>query len=226
MKRLIFILLAVVFLTGQAFAASPTTLKRNVWRALQYFEEGIDMKKSGLTDYVSIPLTSFTQDGAEIPMTASAPELFVSGPEAKIGVVNGNQAIILPAVFTGSIEATIPIPPNYYKNTATGEKGKFKVITDSMENGHAASVDFAVRVHTSSAMDTTDSVESSVALAASPSTRTVAVLTLDPASDDDNFAVDKWVTIKLKRTENAPGGVGRNSYVSIYGFIFEYDKKD
>jgi len=165
---------------------------------------------------VSLPLTSFTDEGSTIsasPETAT----MISGPAARIVRVNGNTALRLSRNVGDDpnwIETTFRVPDNYYQN------GDFRLKTVSAENGHAASLDFAVRVHTDSALDTSDSLETAVALAASASTATIAELELNPASD--SFAQGNWVTIKVRRTAK----VGRYAGdVDIYNFVFRYERQ-
>lgn len=173
---------------------------------------------------VSIPLTDFRlPNGNAIPQTDE--EFYVSGGTAMLGTIDENPAILLGQAVTDEspigtdvheVVASFRIPENYYQN------GVFYAIVGSQENAHAATLDFAVRRGTTSTRDTTWTNETAVALSASATTHTVAQETLNPASEDDSFAADNWVTIKLFRGYNL---TGFENNLAIYNVIFEYESQ-
>jgi len=164
-------------------------------------------------NYIELPLTSFTADGAALT-ALTTDDVFVSERTARIGNTNGNPSIVL-GDTSRKIETSFSIPPNYYQN------GKFYLTVRSNEPYHAAKVEFAVRRGTTTSLDTSDSVaETAVALAASPSVATVEQIILDPASEDDSFAADNWITIKVNRLANVHGF---NANLEIYSFVFGYE---
>ncbi len=162
---------------------------------------------------VSLPLTSFTREGGEITQSpeGTGPE---SPNETVITAADGNPVLRLQET-TEWIESSFRVPDNYYQN------GDFRIKLTSNENTHVAALDFTVRVHTDTALDTTDSIETAVALAASPGETTVEELELDPESKFASLAAGNWVTIKVRR--DAKYGTYQND-VDIYNFVFRYEK--
>lgn len=185
---------------------------------------------------ISFALTSFTQKGNQLEATGTESTIYISEDEARLSLIRdtqnnpkseGNTVIVIPARSLLPIERTFRVPPDYYQN------GTFRVKTTSSENTHAAAVRFAVKVHTDSAIATTFTIESDVALPVSASTATIAELTLTPTSGFSALAADNWVTIKLQRTpkyasgSGASGGMsgGGDNDLNIYNFAFRYDRQ-
>uniref|UniRef100_A0A6M3KXJ8 Uncharacterized protein n=1 Tax=viral metagenome TaxID=1070528 RepID=A0A6M3KXJ8_9ZZZZ len=237
-------LIIVFFISGMTWASDPTMFYKlqlkpekpdDTW-ALRTFndagtqvfeidEDGriIEAANETTVDHVSIPLTSFTINGAALT-ALTTDDVFVSEDDVRIGTINGNQAIVWGAKDSGGyfgnsnkyLEATVRVPQNYYQN------GKIYAKVRSNEPNHVASVDWAARRHTNTTLDTVDSVETAVALTASPAAATVAKLTFDPESEDDSFAADNWVTFKVRRTPNVHGF---NANLEFYEFYFEYERQ-
>jgi len=227
------IVFSLILLAGVAVGSMPTEFYRMILTPEAPGDSGLDVLRinntSGTkvfsiddsgnltkaggetpTDVVSIPITSFSLDGVPLAGTTSSNAYIGEVNESKMAGTDSNPAIILSSSGLTPFEAMFRVPDNYLESPV------FKVLASSNETGAypMPSLNFAVKVHTTTSMDEAFLSQSPVQLSSTPTEATLTVVT-----DFESLAAGNWVTLRLNR--NAVGAAD----VNIYNIAFEYTKK-
>jgi len=186
--------------------------------------------------YVGMPLSGFTTDGIGLQASALTKnrkwnvtdnEGSISSAELLFRKRSGTPAIIMGRTES-PVEYTFDIPLDYWRDG---------VIEAKVENLAALgqSFEWGVRVHTSTAQDTTYSVETDVATQ-SPASGTVERISFEPASDFEGTAgldAGGSATFYMNKKYRLLQGTTNDNTIRhpnfgpaiFYHFTFKYEKK-
>jgi len=225
--KILAVFMSILLIVGSVYAASPSTLKRNVWDAKNVFNQEVEfdgnvefdstvdftdatITATGLITathiadvirYFQLPLMSFTVQ--ETVLTASTtPGLEVDDLVPNIVWADGE---------TSPIQISFRVPSDY----ASG--GAFKVFATESDSTTPNQVDFSVYVNSSGeTIDSAASNQTPVALAGTAATPSEITLTV--GTDFSALAAGNWVTLNVWR-DNTADGTGD---LEIKGIAFYY----
>jgi len=240
--KILAICMAVLFAAGLAFAETPSTLKRNVWKDKQTFKHGIQVDGTdnfdinspinlddatitatdkitathivNKTDEKDIPLNAFMLDDSGT-LTDLAANTSVAPGLAK---VDGIPAIYFASPYiTSPILATIRMPADY----VSGLEFRVLISTGTWDAGNLAQLDWAVGYNNDGEIfDAASNPQTAIAAAtAQESTIKNAVLSFDlNTSAESAITAGSWVTFFVWNNTTT----GNNTTMEIKGVTYRY----
>ena len=226
MKRfkVLSVIFLLMFLAGTSLAASPSTLKPNVWNADQTFNQGaifdgdVDLTDATITGtgtisatiiadvvrYFQLPLMSFIiHDGTiSLPSASTTPGIEVDD--------------LIPALVWADGEAT-PVSITFRVPDDYASGGAFKVFATESDSTSPNQIDFLVYVNKDAlAADAAATDQTPAAL--DQNTATGSEVTLTVATDFSALAAGHWVTLNIWRDDTADG----TGDLEVKGVVFYY----
>jgi len=225
--KILAVFMSILLIAGSVYAASPSTLKRNVWDAKNVFNQEVEfdgnvefdstvdftdatITATGLITathiadvvrYYQLPIVAVTVTGDAIT-ASTAPGLEVDDLIPGIVWADGE---------TTPVQITFRIPSDYSSG------GLFKVLATESDSTTPNQVDFSVYVNTSGvAADAAATNQTPVALAGT--TSTPSEITLTVATDFAALAAGNWVTLNIWRDDTATG----TGDLEVKGIAFYY----
>jgi len=226
--KILAVFMSILLIAGSVYAASPSTLKRNVWDAKNVFNQEVEfdgnvefdstvdftdatITATGLITathiadvvrYFQLPLTGFITSDPLVITSTTNPGFSIQSSYPSLDWADGETT---PALIT------FRVPSDY----ASG--GLFKVLATESAASTDNEIDFDVYINKSGqGYDSSATGQTPVAIAAD--TTTPAEVTLTPATDFASLAAGDWITLRIWRDDTAIG----TADMQVRGVAFYY----
>jgi len=229
--KILAVFMSILLIAGSVYAASPSTLKRNVWDAKNVFNQEVEfdgnvefdstvdftdatITATGLITathiadvvrYFQLPLLGFTSYAGGVISNVT------SSTTPGLEIDNSYMALVWADSEVSPATVTFRVPADYVSG------GLFKVLATESAASTDNEIDFDVYINSSgTATDGSATNQTPVAIAAA--TSTPAEVTLTVATDFASLAAGNWVTLRIWRDNTALG----TADMQVRGVAFYY----